>query len=933
MDINPEQFSDQIKEKYGFENNTFACIPKNDWRDRIKVEIGDAKQLDFHPQAKLHRWDEVSLSFRLVHDEVNPTVITEGEKIKWQGDKVEAHFYDLPANDDLKEGGYEFEVVLKEDPRKAKGEDYTVEFTLNTKGLDFFYQPALTQEEIDEGANRPENVIGSYAVYASEQKVNYVGKKEYKTGKVGHIYRPYVIDANGNKAWAVLNVDKDKGLLQITIDKDYLDKAVFPIVVDPTFGYTSAGASERAISANQLYGTYFTTSIAGLIEKITARVNSDVSGAAIKGIITAGATDIIISNGIANGSSLFYTTEGWYDSSFTTNPSVNSSTDYELAIISSGNISLDYDSVGSTSWKDTTNSFATPTDPTDGSSETNTKYSIYATYSGVIEQEGFRWRDDDGSETTATWLATQDTDITRAKSTNTRLRTLLNTKDSGSNPSSQQFKLQYQKNGASAWRNPGEYNISAIGSPLEHDTTNGSYNSSIKVDATHYLNVWRASDTNGYAQIFTVNSSTYAVTEEGSPLDFDSDLSYASITQIDSTHFLVVYAGTTNYGSAVVLEVNTSTWAVTAPGGVLDFYAAAFTYSSVTMIDATHAMAFWAGDGSDGFVQVLTVNTGTWAVTAEGSPVEHDATNGTYNSCYKYSATHVLNVWAGSGSDGYAQIFTVDGSYNVSEVGTPLEYDTTNGTYASLAQVTANTFLCSYLGTTTAKKAVVLTVNVDTYAVTAGSALTWYANTSTYNALVALNESGKYLAIFDDVDGDGRAQVLSVSGTTVTLDGDNFEFETTDLDYPSVNVYDDSHVIVFWAGASVDGYTQVLEVLPAHIKLSLSTQFADGDNTTAQLTAPSGKTTADFLAGEMSESSNPVAAIDLGVDEYTEVEWNLQATTYATDAATYDFRVTDNGTALDTYTVTPQWTIGSVEPEPPGQASAGFPTLLTMGVG
>ncbi len=43
------------------------------------------------------------------------------------------------------------------------------------------------------------------------------------------------------------------------------------------------------------------------------------------------------------------------------------------------------------------------------------------------EQEGFRWRADDGSETTATWLANQDTDITRAESLNTRLRILLNT--------------------------------------------------------------------------------------------------------------------------------------------------------------------------------------------------------------------------------------------------------------------------------------------------------------------------------------------------------------------------------------------------------------------------------------------------------------------------------------------------------------------------
>lgn len=59
----------------------------------------------------------------------------------------------------------------------------------------------------------------------------------------------------------------------------------------------------------------------------------------------------------------------------------------------------------------------------------------------TIEQEGFRFRDDDGSETTATWLANQDTNITRAKSTNTRLRLLLN---ATGNPDTRKYYLYYK---------------------------------------------------------------------------------------------------------------------------------------------------------------------------------------------------------------------------------------------------------------------------------------------------------------------------------------------------------------------------------------------------------------------------------------------------------------------------------------------------------
>jgi hypothetical protein len=59
----------------------------------------------------------------------------------------------------------------------------------------------------------------------------------------------------------------------------------------------------------------------------------------------------------------------------------------------------------------------------------------------AIEQEGFSFRADDGSESGATW-ATQDTDISRAKNTNTRLRFLI---DATNDPTSQQFQIEYKK--------------------------------------------------------------------------------------------------------------------------------------------------------------------------------------------------------------------------------------------------------------------------------------------------------------------------------------------------------------------------------------------------------------------------------------------------------------------------------------------------------
>src|SRR5210317_825805 len=82
---------------------------------------------------------------------------------------------------------------------------------------------------------------------------------------------------------------------------------------------------------------------------------------------------------------------------------------------------------------------------------------------------------------------------------------------------------------------------------------------------------------------------------------------------------------------------------------------------------------------------------------------------------------------------------------------------------------------------------------------------------------------------------------------------------------------------------------------------------ASGENTTAQLAAPSGKTTADFLAGRIQDDENPADSVNLGTDEYTEYEWCIELEA-GSDRTAYSFRATVAGTVLDTYTLTPQAT-------------------------
>jgi hypothetical protein len=161
--------------------------------------------------------------------------------VSWCGDKLECHFYETQAE----EGGFEVDVRLLEKPASN-----VMSFSLQTKGLEFFYQPPLTKRDIADGCVRPERVVGSYAVYHSARPMNLVGGKSYKAGKAFHIYRPRIKDSAGLEVWGELQIDADAGILSVTIPQDFLDNAVYPVVqaAGLDFGYTSVGASETTYS-------------------------------------------------------------------------------------------------------------------------------------------------------------------------------------------------------------------------------------------------------------------------------------------------------------------------------------------------------------------------------------------------------------------------------------------------------------------------------------------------------------------------------------------------------------------------------------------------------------------------------------------------------------------------------------------------------------
>jgi YD repeat-containing protein len=236
-------------------------LRKND----TTITVGDARSDDFSPKATLSRWGEVSLevSFPTSNTKAKKPATLKNDKISWNDDAEEdgreVRFYELPESSELPEGGYEIDVVYSKKPASN-----IVTMHIKSDGLDFSYQPPLNKEKLTDGAvectetkcfdakgnvitERPENVIGSYAVYHKlSGDYSQTRHNNYKTGKAFHIYRPKITDSGGKSTWGELSIEA--GTLTIVVPQDFLDSATYPVTVDPTFGYGTAGATLATIT-------------------------------------------------------------------------------------------------------------------------------------------------------------------------------------------------------------------------------------------------------------------------------------------------------------------------------------------------------------------------------------------------------------------------------------------------------------------------------------------------------------------------------------------------------------------------------------------------------------------------------------------------------------------------------------------------------------
>lgn len=378
------------------------------------------------------------------------------------------------------------------------------------------------------------------------------------------------------------------------------------------------------------------------------------------------------------------------------------------------------------------------------------------------------------------------------------------------------------------------YDVTKLGSGLEFDTTVANNICSLKIDATHFVNIWQGGASFYLlAQVFSVNKTTGAITAVGALFTIDTDNGGAvSAFMADANHFVVSWDYNSTDGATQVFEINLSTWAITAKGSMTNYGNNQIDYTDCFMLDSTHYVVLWS-KASTGYAQIFEVNTSTWQTSALGTAlnIATDSYGFKWIKGKGIDSSHFISVYGRGNSGAHSQdsqAFSINTSTWAITAGTAKKnYNTTIGVnyYHDIEKIDDTHFLHFWAGTDGDVYAQVFEVNLSTLAITyLSSAIEFDTSNFTYSQTVLLNSNHIILMWTGGASGYGYAQSFEVNLSTwaLTLNGSPLTLQNNDCRYFSNFLLDTGLVIGSWRGTDSDGFTQLFSIEiplgPANLK-------------------------------------------------------------------------------------------------------------------
>jgi hypothetical protein len=351
------------------------------------------------------------------------------------------------------------------------------------------------------------------------------------------------------------------------------------------------------------------------------------------------------------------------------------------------------------------------------------------------------------------------------------------------------------------------YEISEIESS-EHDNTYGVWASLVQIDSTHYILAYAGAGGDGFIKTFSIDGSYENITEIDSLEHDSSEGQNNSLVQIDDTHFILAYSGDGHDGYIKTFSIDESY--EISQIDVMEHDEANGLFNSLIKIDNTHFMLAYAGADYDGFIKTFSIDE-SYKIS-QIDVMEHDTNNGKYNSLLQIDSTHYILAYSNMNLYGVIKTFSINESYEISQTDS-LIHDNTHGVWASLVKIDSTHYILAYKSYAEDWKGVIKTFYIDeSYEISQIDSLTHDTGNMLDNSLTQI-DSTHYILAYSGVGYDGFIKTFSIDGSYENItEIDSLEHDTNTGKYNSLLQIDSTHYILAYAGAGDDGFIKTFYV-------------------------------------------------------------------------------------------------------------------------
>ncbi len=359
-----------------------------------------------------------------------------------------------------------------------------------------------------------------------------------------------------------------------------------------------------------------------------------------------------------------------------------------------------------------------------------------------------------------------------------------------------------------------EYTIPRT-SILDHDTSNDLWNSILKIDATHAFLAFTGTASDGFVKTFSWDALTGENITEIDVLEHDTaDSSYHSVAKVTDTLFIMAYGDAAGDGWIKTFTID-GAFAITEVDS-LEFDTADGIWTSIVVLNSTRAAVAYRGVDGDGFIKTFSFTENTGASIALVSTLEHDTVGPvSHNNLELVSDddTLLMLAYTGTDGDGFIKMITVDTGTadNITEVAGVLEHDTVGHLWPSVVKIDATHAILAYTSPTNEGFMKTFSFTSVGASLAQIASLNYDPVNANHASMVLIDST--HVLVAHDFGAGAKAETLSFDDAYENLVViDSWTYDAAVGDYNSLAKISDTRYIVAYTGVTNHGIVRTFNV-------------------------------------------------------------------------------------------------------------------------